>query len=79
MTTQAAADLIGCSRPHLVKFHSLKLADIIDLNPEVAINSFKKLVLNRRNPKLDAYQVLDHFRRNNLKDTADYLHALLSN
>lgn len=53
------------------------LADIIDLNPKVAINSFRKLVLNRRNPKLDPYQVLDHFRRNNLKDTADYLHALL--
>ena len=53
------------------------LADTIDLNPEVAVNSFRKLVLNRRNPKLDACQVLDHFRRNNLKDTADYLHALL--
>lgn len=53
------------------------LTDIIDLNPKVAIESFKKLVLNRRNPDLDEYEVLDALRRNGLKDTADYLHALL--
>lgn len=53
------------------------LTDIIDLNPKVAIASFKKLVLNRRNPDLDEFEVLDAFRRNGLKDTADYLHALL--
>lgn len=53
------------------------LTDTIDLNPEIAINSFRKLVLNRRNPALDEYQVLDALRRNGLIDTADYLHALL--
>ncbi len=53
------------------------LTDTIDLNPTVAINSFRKLVLNRRNPNLDEYDVLDCFRRNGLKDTANYLHALL--
>lgn len=53
------------------------LADTIDLNPDVAIQSFRKLVLNRKNPNLDAYQVLDRFRKNGLKDTADFLHALL--
>ncbi|MEM6265647.1 MAG: PIN domain-containing protein, partial [Bacteroidota bacterium] len=41
------------------------LTDTIDLNPEIAIDSFRKLVLNRRNPDLDAYQVLDGLRRNN--------------
>jgi hypothetical protein len=35
------------------------------------------LVANRRSPELDAYQVLDQFRKVDLKDTADYLHALL--
>lgn len=53
------------------------LTDIIDLNQKVAINSFRKLVLNRRNPDLDEFQVLDCFRRNGLNDTANYLHALL--
>lgn len=53
------------------------LTDLIDLNPEVAVKSFRKLVLNRRNPDLDAYEVLDAFRRNGLKDTADYLHTLI--
>jgi len=53
------------------------LTDIIDLNQEVAINSFRKLVLNRRNPDLDEFQVLDCFRRNGLNDSANYLHALL--
>lgn len=53
------------------------LTDTIDLNPEVAVHSFRKLVMNRRNPNLDAYQVLDRFRKNGLNDTADYLHALI--
>lgn len=53
------------------------LTDIIDLNHETAIEAFRKLVLNRRNPDLDEYEVLDALRRNGLKDTADYLHALL--
>jgi len=53
------------------------LTDTIDLNQEVAVNSFRKLVLNRRNPDLDEYEVLNSFRRNGLKDTANYLHALI--
>lgn len=53
------------------------LTDIIDLNPDTAVEAFRKLVLNRRNPDLDEYQVLNALRRNGLKDTADYLHALL--
>lgn len=53
------------------------LTDIIDLNHERAVEAFKELVSNRRSPELDAYEVLDQFRRVGLKNTADYLHALL--
>lgn len=53
------------------------LTDIIDLNPEKAISAFKEMVLYRRNPNLDEYEVLDVLRKNELKATADYLHALL--
>lgn len=53
------------------------LTDIIDLNPQTAIEAFRKLVLNRRNPDLDEFEVLDALRRNRLKNTADYLHSQL--
>lgn len=53
------------------------LTDIIDLNQEVSIQAFRKLVLNKKNPPLDEYEILDILRKNNLKDTANYLHALL--
>lgn len=53
------------------------LTDIIDLNQEKAIEAFKEMVLNRKNPAMDEYQVLESLRKNGLKDTADYLHALL--
>jgi len=53
------------------------LTDIIDLNPDKAIAAFRKLVLNRTNPDLDEYEMLDRFRKLNLIDTANYLHSLL--
>lgn len=53
------------------------LTDTIDLNPDIAVKSFRKLVMNRTNPEMDEYAVLDALRKNGLKDTADYLHALL--
>ncbi|MEJ5055613.1 PIN domain-containing protein [Sphingobacterium sp. MYb382] len=53
------------------------LTDIIDLNHEAAIEAFKELVLNKKNPEMDEYQVLESLRLNGLKETADYLHALL--
>lgn len=53
------------------------IADIIDLNHEKAIQAFKELVLYRRNPDLDEYQVLDNLRKNGLTDSANYLHSLL--
>lgn len=53
------------------------LTDIIDLNQDTAIDAFRKMVMNRRNPDLDEYQVLNTLRKNGLKATADYLHTLL--
>lgn len=53
------------------------LTDIIDLNHETSIKAFKDLVLQKKNPPYDKYEILDILRRNSLKDTADYLHALL--
>lgn len=51
--------------------------DIIDLNPDIAVQAFRKLVLNKKRPPYDEYDVLEIFRNNNLKDTANYLHALI--
>lgn len=51
--------------------------DIIDLNTEKAIKAFRELVLNRRNPDLDEFAVLNIFRNRGLKQTADFLHSLI--
>lgn len=53
------------------------LTDIIDLNHDTAVKAFKELVLNKKNPEMNDYEVLDSFRRNGLTETADYLHTLL--
>lgn len=53
------------------------LTDIIDLNPEIAIKAFKEMVLNKRNPAMDEYEVLESLRKVGLNDTANYLHAML--
>ncbi|WP_340064429.1 PIN domain-containing protein [Ascidiimonas aurantiaca] len=53
------------------------ITDIIDLNHEKAVEAFRKLVLNRRNPDLDEFEVLDILRKNGLKESADYLHSLI--
>lgn len=53
------------------------ITDIIDLNPKKAVEAFKNIVINRRNPDLDEYQILDIYRKLGLKDSADYLHSLI--
>jgi predicted nucleic acid-binding protein len=53
------------------------LTDIIDLNIDTAVEAFKEMVLHRTNPEMDEYQVLDALRRNELKDTAEFLHSQL--
>lgn len=51
--------------------------EIIDLNKDLSLAAFRKLVLNKKNPPYDEYEVLEIFRRSGLNYTADYLHALL--
>jgi predicted nucleic acid-binding protein len=53
------------------------LTDIIDLNQEQTIAAFKEMVLNKKNPKQDEFEVLELLRNAGLKDTANYLHSLL--
>ncbi len=53
------------------------LTDIIDLNADIALKAFREMVLNRKNPKMDVYEVLDSLRKVGLEDTANYLHVLL--
>lgn len=53
------------------------LTDIIDINPEQAVTAFKEMVLNKKNPKQDNFEVLTLLRNAKLIDTANYLHALL--
>ena len=53
------------------------LTDIIDLNHETSIKAFKDLVSQKKNPPYSNYEVLDILRRHTLKETADYLQALL--
>jgi predicted nucleic acid-binding protein len=53
------------------------LTDIIDLNPDEAIAAFREMVLNKKNPTLDEFQVLEQLRNAGLTETANYLHALL--
>lgn len=53
------------------------LTDIIDLNQEQAVAAFKEMVLNKKNPKMDEFEVLNQLRNAGLKDTANYLHAFL--
>lgn len=53
------------------------LADIVDLNQDKALAAFREMVVNRRNPNMDEFQVLDAMRKHRLTHTANYLHALL--
>jgi predicted nucleic acid-binding protein len=53
------------------------LTDIIDLNPDIAIKAFKEMVLNRKNPNMDEFEVLESLRKVGLFNTANYIHALL--
>jgi hypothetical protein len=53
------------------------LTDIIDLNPEQAVFAFREMVLNKKNPPLNEFEVLDQLRNIGLKDSANYLHAMI--
>jgi len=51
--------------------------DIIDLNQKLSIQAFRKLVLNKKNPPYDEYDILEIFRNNGLIQTANYIHSLI--
>src|SRR5690606_6726183 len=53
------------------------ITDIIDLNHELAVEAFRTLVVNRSNPNLDEFEILDRLRKNGLTDSANYLHSLI--
>lgn len=53
------------------------ITDTIDLNNDLALEAFRALVINKTNPKLDEFEVLDRLRKSGLIDSANYLHALL--
>jgi len=53
------------------------ITDIIDINQDKALQAFKDLVLNRTNPDLDEYQILDRLRKIGLVDSANYIHSLI--
>ncbi|WP_296618244.1 PIN domain-containing protein [Marivirga sp.] len=53
------------------------LVNIIDLNHEQALSAFKEMVFNRKNPKMDEFEILNQLRRCGLIKTADFLHSLI--
>lgn len=53
------------------------ITDLIDLNPNKALEAFRDMVINRRNPDLDEYEVLDLLRKSGLNQAANYLHSMI--
>ena len=53
------------------------ITDTIDLNNDVALEAFRMMVMNRTNPDLDEFEILDRLRKNGLNDSANYLHSLI--
>ncbi|UZD21111.1 PIN domain-containing protein [Algoriphagus halophytocola] len=53
------------------------ITDTIDLNQDLALKAFRTLVMNRQNPDLNEFEVLDRLRNCGLHDSANYLHSLL--
>lgn len=51
------------------------LVDTIDLDPSKAVETFQTMVNGYKNPKLDEFGVLEIYRKNNLTQTADFLHS----
>lgn len=53
------------------------LSEIITLNPEKSIAAFREMALNKRNPVMTEYEILNSLRKAGLLNTASYLDALL--
>ncbi len=50
---------------------------VADLNHELAVEAFRNLVLFKKRPDWNEYEVFKNFRKNGLIQTADYLHFLI--
>lgn len=53
------------------------ITNLIDLNQATAIRALQEQVQRLRNPPCEIHDVLDAFRQNGLKESADYFAALL--
>ncbi len=53
------------------------LTHLIDLNQMQAIVAFNDMVVNRKNPRVNQYEILNQLRNAGLIDTANYLQSLL--
>lgn len=53
------------------------LTDIIDLNHEISVKSFREMVMRKKNPPYTELEVLDILRNVGLADTANYLHTII--
>ncbi len=53
------------------------LSEIIELNPSISVKAFKSLVLNRNNPSINEFEILEILKNNHLMNTADCLYNLL--
>ncbi|XOV94279.1 MAG: PIN domain-containing protein [Bacteroidota bacterium] len=51
------------------------ICDIIDLDHEKSVEAFRQMVLQKKNPDVDEYEVLDMLRNNGLKKSADFIHS----
>ena len=53
------------------------LVDIIELNHDQAIAAFKEMVIIRKNPKMEEFEILNQLKKCGLKKTADFLLNLI--
>lgn len=53
------------------------LVGLIDLDTDTALQAFKSMVFNRKNPNLNENQVIRILKKQQLVHTADYLHRLI--
>ncbi len=53
------------------------LTDTIDLNQKTAIEAFKAMVLQKKNPPLTELEVLEVLKKSGVIESANYLHSLI--
>lgn len=51
------------------------LTDMIDLNPNTAVEAFKAMILQKKKPPMTAFEVLEVLKKSGLPSAANYLHS----